>query len=127
MVESDLARSVSECGHILGSTERLLQPVIGTRNHVCFCAATCTGMMEAALVNVLARGERVLVVIHGQFGERFAAIAQAMGARADTVETEWGGAPDAEAIEARLRTGDYRAVIMVHNESSTGAFAPLSE
>jgi aspartate aminotransferase-like enzyme len=84
-------------------------------------------MMEAALVNVLAPGERVLVVIHGQFGERFASIAEAMGAEVDRLEVEWGYAPDPAAIEARLREREYRALVVVHNESSTGVAAPLAE
>src|SRR5215471_9295116 len=56
--------------------EELLQPVLGTRNRVLFFASSGTGMMEASLVNILAPGERVLIPAHGQFGERFAAIAR---------------------------------------------------
>jgi aspartate aminotransferase-like enzyme len=111
----------------LARAEELIRPVLGTKNHVFFFAATGTGMMEAALVNTLAPGERVLVAVHGQFGERFAAIAQAMGARVDTVETEWGRAPGPAAIETRLQEARYRAVVVVHNESSTGVFAPLAQ
>jgi aspartate aminotransferase-like enzyme len=83
-------------------------------------------MMEASLVNVLAPGERVLIPAHGQFGERFAAIARALGACADTIEIPWGSAIDPAALEARLCTADYRAVVMVHNESSTGVVADLA-
>jgi aspartate aminotransferase-like enzyme len=69
----------------------------------------------------------VLAVTHGQFGDRFAAIARAMGAEVDTVEAEWGHAPDPTAIEARLQQREYRAVVAVHNESSTGVAAPIAE
>jgi aspartate aminotransferase-like enzyme len=115
-----------EFREILARAESLLRPVLGTSSHVFFYAATGTGMMEAALVNVLSPGERVLVVIHGQFGERFASIAEAMGARVDTIETEWGRAPDPGAIEDRLRLNEYCAVVVVHNESSTGVAAPVA-
>jgi aspartate aminotransferase-like enzyme len=48
-----------------------------------------------------------------------------MGARVDRLEVPWGEAPDPAAIAARLRTRDYRAVVCVHNESSTGVVADL--
>jgi aspartate aminotransferase-like enzyme len=122
-----LAHRGAEFRQILTDCERMVQPIIGTANHVFFFASTGTGMMEAALVNVIAPGERVLVVIHGQFGERFASIASTMGAQVDRLETEWGFAPDPAAIAARLQAAEYRAVVVVHNESSTGVVAPLAE
>ena len=127
MARPVLAHRGPEFRAILSRAEELMQPLLGTSNHVLFFASTGTGMMEAALVNVLAPGERVLVAVYGQFGERFAQIARAMGASVDTIETEWGRAPDPAAIETRLRTAEYRAVVVVHNESSTGVFAPLPE
>jgi aspartate aminotransferase-like enzyme len=110
----------------LARAEALLQPILGTRNRVLFFAASGTGMMEASLVNILAPGERVLIPAHGQFGERFAAIARAAGACVDTIEIPWGRAIDPGEIEARLRAADYRAVVVVHNESSTGVVADLA-
>jgi aspartate aminotransferase-like enzyme len=110
----------------LERAEQLLQPVLGTRNRVLFFAASGTGMMEASLVNILAPGEHVLIPAHGQFGERFAAIARAMGACADTIEIPWGSGIDPSVIEDRLRAADYRAVVVVHNESSTGVVADLA-
>lgn len=83
-------------------------------------------MMEAALVNVLAPGERVLISTHGQFGERFAAIGTALGATVDRLEIPWGMAPRAAQIEERVKRADYRAVVVVHNESSTGVVADLA-
>jgi aspartate aminotransferase-like enzyme len=122
-----LAHRGIEFREILEGAEHMLRPIVGTSRQVFFFASTGTGMMEAALVNVLAPGEQVLVLIHGQFGERFASIAEAMGARVDRLETEWGYAPDMRRIEARLRDHVYRAVVVVHNESSTGVAAPLRE
>jgi aspartate aminotransferase-like enzyme len=127
MAQPVLGHRGPEFRAILARAEEQLRPVLGTANHVFFCAATGTGMMEAALVNVLAPGERVLIVVHGQFGERFAGIARAMGAETETIEFEWGCAPDPAAVEARLRLNEYRAVVVVHNESSTGVWAPLRE
>src|SRR5579872_3456679 len=111
---------------IFTRVEELLQPLLGTRNRVLFFASSGTGMMEASLVNLLAPGERILVSAHGQFGERFASIGKALGATVDTVDTEWGHAVDVAEIERRMRTTDYRAAVVVHNESSTGVVADLA-
>src|ERR1700691_2677050 len=70
---------------IQARAEELLKPVLGTSNHVLFFASSGTGAMEASLVNVLAPGLRVLVIVHGQFGERFVSIARALGAEVDIV------------------------------------------
>jgi aspartate aminotransferase-like enzyme len=82
--------------------------------------------MEAALANVLDPGDEILVIVAGQFGERFAAIADAMGARVDRLEIAWGEAPDPAAVAAKVRARAYRAVVCVHNESSTGVVADLA-
>ena len=103
-----------------------LQPLLGTRNEVHLFAASGTGVMEAALLNILAPGEHVLIVHNGQWGERFTAIAKALGAVADTVEVPWGENVDPAVLEARLETHDYRALVVVHNESSTGVAGDLA-
>lgn len=106
--------------------EEMLQPVLGTRNRVLFFASSGTGMMEASLVNTLAPGERALISAHGQFGERFADIARALGAEVDTLDIPWGRSPDAAETARRVRAADYRALVVVHNESSTGVVANLA-
>ncbi len=110
----------------LARTEALLQPLFGTTNRILFFASSGTGVMEAALVNIAGPGVPILVVQHGQFGERFAAIGQAAGATVDVLETPWGEAIDITAVEARLREKEYRAVVVIHNESSTGVVADLA-
>jgi aspartate aminotransferase-like enzyme len=110
----------------LARCEELLQPVAGTRNRTMFFASSGTGMMEAALVNVLGAGERILIAGHGQFGERFDAIARALGVCVDLMEIPWGCAPEASDVASRLARADYRAVVVVHNESSTGVVADLA-
>src|ERR1700694_3452652 len=106
--------------------QELIRPVLGTQNAVFFFSSSGTGVMEASLVNILAPGERLLVVINGQFGERFAAIAKILGAHVDLLEVPWGEAVDPAAIERQVKTTDYRAVVVVHNESSTGVVTDLA-
>lgn len=109
----------------MAEAEALIRPVIGTGNRALFFAATGTGMMEAALANALAPGDRMLAVVHGQFGERFAAIGRSLGASVDLLEFAWGDPIDPAALDARLREAEYRAVTVIHNESSTGVVADL--
>ena len=66
--------------------QELMQPVLGTSNSALFFASSGTGLMEASLANILSPGERVLVVVNGQFGERFAEIASTLGAQVDRLE-----------------------------------------
>jgi aspartate aminotransferase-like enzyme len=104
---------LAECG-------RRLKPIFGTAHDVLIFAGSGTAMMEAALANILSPGDAVLIVVAGQFGDRFVSIAKALGAAIDTVDVEWGGALDAQRVAERLKLRSYRAVVMVHNESSTG-------
>ena len=105
---------------ILAECQQRLKPIFGTAHDVLTFAGSGTAMMEAALVNVLSPGDAVLIVVAGQFGDRFVSIARAFGAAVDTVEVEWGGALDPQRVADRLKHRPYRAVVMVHNESSTG-------
>jgi aspartate aminotransferase-like enzyme len=103
-----------------------LRKLFGTANDVLTIGTSGTGAMEAALANVLHRGDELLIVDSGQFGERFAAIAAGMGARVDSLHVAWGDEPDAEVIGARVRERNHRAVVCVHNESSTGVVADVA-
>src|SRR5258708_6544660 len=114
-----------EAHELIAEVERRAKPIFSTANDILLFAASGTGVMEASLANVLAPGERVLVALNGQFGERFKAIAESMGAIVDGVDSEWGEGPDPAAIARRLAAHDYRAVCVVHNESATGAVADL--
>ena len=105
---------------------KLAQPILGTSNQVMFFGASGTGVMEASLANVLGEGDKALVVCNGQFGERFLSIAENLGLVADAIEAPWGQTVSAEAVAQRLEGADYRAVVAVHNESSTGAVTDLA-
>jgi aspartate aminotransferase-like enzyme len=105
---------------------RRIRPVLGTKQEILIFPGSDTGVMEAAIANLVAPGDPVLVVIHGQFGERFKQIAESVGAAVDTLDFEWGEEPDPERVAAAAVKKDYRAVFVTHNESSTGAVADLA-
>ena len=75
-----------------------LATLIGTSGDVLLLTGSGSGAMEAAIVNSLSPGDRVLAVIIGGFGDRFADIAQAFGANVDRFEVEWGEAADPAAL-----------------------------
>jgi aspartate aminotransferase-like enzyme len=110
----------------LAYAEAGVRPILGTANRVMFFAASGSGMMEAALVNVVAPDAALLVVVQGQFGERFEAIGRALGARVDRLDVPWGESVDPQAIADRIRHTAYTAVVLVHNESSTGVVSDLA-
>jgi aspartate aminotransferase-like enzyme len=103
-----------------------LQPLFGTTNRVHLFASSGTGVMEAALLNVLSPGERLLIVENGQWGERFSTIAKALGAVVDPIVVPWGETVAPDVLERHLGAHDYRALVLVHNESATGARGDLA-
>ncbi len=103
-----------------------LRPLLGTAQPIHPLATSGTGVMEAALLNIIAPGERLLIVNNGQWGERFATIGRALGAAIDSIDVPWGETVDPKVIEDHLDRHDYRAVIVVHNESSTGVVGDLA-
>ncbi|MGI8524966.1 MAG: pyridoxal-phosphate-dependent aminotransferase family protein [Pseudolabrys sp.] len=111
---------------VLSEATAMLRTVVGTKQDVFMLGSSGTGAMEAALANVLAPGDEILIVTCGQFGERFASIAEAMGAQFDRLDAPWGEAPDPLALAERLKSRAYRAVVCVHNESSTGVVADIA-
>jgi len=86
-----------------------------------------TGGLEAAIANTLSPGDKVLSVSIGVFGERFAAIAEQFGAEVTPLNFEWGKAADADAIRQALQAEPkIKAVLVTHNETSTGVTNDLA-
>jgi aspartate aminotransferase-like enzyme len=103
-----------------------LASLIGTTGEVLLLTGSGSGAMEAAIVNTLSPGDRVLAVSIGSFGDRFAKIAKAFGAELDLMEVEWGEAADPARLAHELASQPpYRAVLLTHNETSTGVANPL--
>jgi len=89
-------------------------------------AGTGTLAMEMAVVNTVAPGERVLVVSHGYFGDRFVPLARAFGMEVDVLRAEWGERVPVEEIRAQLARQSYRAVTVTHVDTSTGVAADIA-
>ncbi len=111
--------------------ERILsgmRPYFGTSSDIAIITTAGTGGLEAAVVNTLSPGDRVLGVSIGSFGDRFAKIARTYGADVTKIDVEWGQAADpGELREALRRAIAYRAVLLTHNETSTGVMNPIAD
>ena len=95
--------------------------------HPFVVAGAGTLAMEMALVNMVAPGERVLIVSQGFFGDRFAQLAEAFGIEATVERAEWGQVVSPERLAELVESESYRAVTMTHVDTSTGAAAPIRE
>jgi aspartate aminotransferase-like enzyme len=118
----------TEFGELLRETSAGLAELVATSGEILLLTGSGSGALEAAVVNTLSPGDRVLVVTIGSFGDRFALVAGAFGAAVDRFEVEWGSAADPEALRAHLAGAEpYRAVLVTHNETSTGVANPMRE
>ena len=118
----------AEFGEILRSTTEKLKQVFQTKGDVFLLTASGTGGMEAAIVNTLSPGDRVLSISNGFFAERFGDIAEQYGADVTRLNFEWGKAVAPDAIDKALRAdGNIKAVLATHNETSTGMTNNLNE
>lgn len=116
-----------EFGQILNGVIAKLKIIFQTRNDVLVLTGSGTGGMEATVVNMLSPGDKVLCVSIGYFGDRFTNIAKQYGADVIPLKFEWGKAADADAIRQALRNEPkIKAVLVTHNETSTGVTNDLA-
>jgi len=116
-----------EFGKMLGEITAKLKELFQTKNDVFVLTGSGTGGLEAAIVNTLSPGDKVLSVSIGAFGERFATIAHKFGAEVIPLRFEWGKAAEPEDIRQALRNEpEIKAVIVTHNETSTGVTNDLA-
>lgn len=83
--------------------------------------------MEMALINLFEPDDRLLVISHGYFGDRWEQLATAFGFHCDVLRAEWGQTVPMADIVARLETETFRAVAVTHVDTSTGVTAALPE
>src|SRR6187399_2237739 len=107
-----------------------IKTIFKTTNPVIIYTATGTGAWEAALVNTLNPGDRVLMVETGQFATLWKRMAENLGLKPEFIPTDWRQGIDPKAVEAKLRedkSKEIKAVCVLHNETSTGALTPIAE
>jgi alanine-glyoxylate transaminase/serine-glyoxylate transaminase/serine-pyruvate transaminase len=107
-----------------------IKTIFKTSQPVVIFPSSGTGAWEAALLNTLSPGDKVLMYETGHFATLWKAIALKLGLEPEFIPSDWRSGVDAQAIEARLREDKghtIKAVCIVHNETSTGATSRIDE
>ncbi len=107
-----------------------MQRIFKTQGQVVIYPASGTGAWEAALVNTLSQGDKVLMVETGQFATLWKTLATRLGLQPEFISGDWRRGVDAAVLEVRLnedKAHSIKAVCVVHNETSTGATSKIAE
>ena len=110
-----LKQTLADLGEIFKTKKSLILPLAGTG----------TLGSEVALANVLESGGRVFAVCNGYFADRLADVATTLGAEVDRLQIPWGSVANPDEVEKKLSAGNYKALMAVHVETSTGAANPI--
>jgi aspartate aminotransferase-like enzyme len=116
-----------EYSQLHGETVEMLKKILFTDQYVFLSTSSGSGVWEAAIRNCVGPDEKVLATCCGAFSDKWADVAKLCGRRVDELKVEWGQAITAELIDERLSAGDYAAITMVYNETSTGLTNPVDE
>ncbi len=106
-----------------------LKTIFKTDQNVFIYPSSGTGAWEAALVNTLSPGDRVLMFETGHFATLWKRIAEKLKLKAEFIEGDWRGGADPDLIEAYLaedKAHEIKAICVVHNETSTGSVSPIA-
>lgn len=115
---------------ILYEVTENVKKIMKTKNDVLTLTCSGSGGLEAAVVNFVSPGDKVLVASIGNFGERFRDIALKYGADVEFIDFGWGNAIDPQVIKKRLdedNNHEIKAILLQHNETSTAVVNPVKE
>lgn len=124
MAKHPIGHRSGEFSHVLSEVYKGLKWLFQTKNEVFIYTASGTGAMEAALSNLVNQDDKVLCCIIGNFGARWAKIAQSRGAVVEKLEAELGGVINPEDLRQKLAQDvnkEIKIVTLTHSETSTGA------
>src|SRR5205085_7430491 len=102
-----------------------LQTLFGTKQPVFLSTSSAWGVMEASIRNLVSG--RVLNCMCGAFSDKWLEVARRCGKDAEALQVEWGSPISAAAVDKKLATGQFDALTLIHNETSTGVMSPLAE
>jgi aspartate aminotransferase-like enzyme len=102
-----------------------LQDVFYTKQLVYLSTSSAWGVMEGAVRNLVSK--KVLCCMCGAFSDKWLDVAQRCGRAAEGLKFDWGSPVRADRVDAKLSTGEFDALTVIHNETSTGVMSPLAE
>ena len=111
--------------NLYGKLQPQLQQLLATERLVYLSTSSAWGVMEGAIRNLVAK--KVLNCMCGAFSDKWLDVSRRCGKAAEALQVEWGSPILPEQIDAKLATGEFDALTLVHNETSTGVMSPLAE
>jgi aspartate aminotransferase-like enzyme len=102
-----------------------LQTLMGTKQPVFLSTSSAWGVMEASIRNLVSH--RVLNCMCGAFSDKWLDVSRRCGKAAEPLQVDWGTPISPATLDEKLATGDFDAVTLIHNETSTGVMSPLPE
>ncbi|MDB6129042.1 MAG: Serine-pyruvate aminotransferase/archaeal aspartate aminotransferase [Verrucomicrobiales bacterium] len=102
-----------------------LQSLLSTKQLVYLSTSSAWGVMEGAIRNLVSK--KVLCCMCGAFSDKWLEVAKRCGKNAEGLQVDWGSPVRAAQIDARLASGEFDALTLIHNETSTGTMSPIDE
>jgi aspartate aminotransferase-like enzyme len=102
-----------------------LQQLLSTKQLVFLSTSSAWGVMEGAIRNLAQK--KVLNCMCGAFSDKWLDVSKRCGKQAEALQVEWGSPIRAEAVDKKLATGEFDALTLIHNETSTGTMSPVAE
>jgi len=116
-----------EYAQLHAETVDMLKKVLFTEQNVFLSTSSASGIWEAAIRNCVDFDEVVLCTCCGAFSDKWADVARSCGRNVEELKVDWGQPTTTEMIDEKLATGQYAAVTLVYNETSTGLTNPIHE
>lgn len=110
---------------LYASIQPQLQALLYTKQLVFLSTSSAWGVMEGAIRNLVTR--KVLNCMCGAFSDKWFDVAKRCGKDAEALQVPWGSPIRAEEVDKKLATGQFDALTLIHNETSTGVMSPVAE
>jgi aspartate aminotransferase-like enzyme len=110
---------------LYGKIQPQLQQLLSTRQLVYISTSSAWGVMEGAIRNLVSK--KVLNCMCGAFSDKWLDVSSRCGKEAEALQVPWGSPIRAEEVDKKLATGQFDALTVIHNETSTGVMSPLAE
>jgi len=127
MARPTLSHVSGSFANILKETLADLARIFKTNGLILPLAGSGTLGSEVALANVIEPGDKVLALSGGYFGDRLADVAATLGANVERFEVPWGSVAEPSEVQRKLSSADYKALLVVHVDTSTGAANPVEK
>lgn len=127
MSQPTVSHVSAKAAGILKETLTGLSRIFKTTGLILPLAGSGTLGAEIAVANVIEPGDRVLAISGGYFGDRLSEVASTLGAKVDVFQVPWGRVADPREVERKLSSASYKALLVVHVDTSTGAANPVDK